>query len=179
MCFVHLVINYYIMKHLSALLILAISLQSCVTDTSSDDVNPIDIFSNYDAITLGRPTFETSVSLQEAKGITDAGKIYVINDLLFVNEKNEGFHVFDNEDPQNPTALAFITAPGATDLAIKNNVYYINQAVDLIAVTYDKLDANLVVTKRIRNVFPVKISPDGYIPDVENGAIIIDYELQN
>jgi len=158
---------------------LGISLQSCITDTSGDDINPIEILSNYDPITLDRPIFESSITLQDAKGITDAGKIYVINELLFVNEKNEGFHVFDNEDPQNPTAIAFITAPGATDLAIKNNVYYINQAVDLIAVTYDKLEANLVVTKRIRNVFPTKISPDGYIPDVEDGAIIIDYELQN
>ncbi|TVZ23192.1 hypothetical protein JM84_2110 [Dokdonia sp. Hel_I_63] len=175
----HLVINYNIMKHVCILLLVSFSLLSCVTDRSSDDIDTIDLLSNYDAITLDRPTFEASVTLENARNIINSGKIYVINDLLFVNEKNEGFHIFDNEDPQNPAALAFIKAPGATDLAIKNNVYYINQAVDLIAVTYDKLNANLVVTKRIRDVFPVKQSPDGYIPDVEDGAIIIDYELQN
>ncbi len=167
------------MKHLIILLAASIAVTSCITDNTSDDVDPIVVFSDYEAITLDRPTFEESVSLQDPKNIVDSGKIYVINSLLFVNEKNEGFHVFENEDPTNPTPLAFITAPGATDLAIKNDVYYINHAVDLIAVTYDKQTANLQVTKRIRNVFPVKVSPDGYIPNVADGDIIIDYELQD
>lgn len=167
------------MKHFIILLILGMSLQSCITDSSSDDVDPIELLTNYDAITLDRPTFENSVSLQDPKNIVDSGKIYVLNGLLFVNEKNEGFHVFDNEDPTNPTPLSYITAPGATDLAIKNDVYYINQAVDLIAVTYDKQTANLQVTKRIRDVFPPKMSPDGFIPNVGADQIIVDYELEN
>ena len=139
------------------------------------------------AVSLGADLLGFIFYKKSPRYITPAKVLKIVSSIpvttrrvgVFVNENNEGFHIFDNEDPENPAALAFIKAPGATDLAIKNNVYYINQAVDLIAVTYDKLDASLVVTKRIRNVFPVKISPDGYIPDVEDGAIIIDYELQN
>ncbi|WP_396596675.1 hypothetical protein [Dokdonia sp. R86516] len=167
------------MKHVCILLLVSFSLLSCVTDTNSDDVDTIDLLTNYDAITLDRPTFEASVTLEDARTIVNSGKIYVLNGLLFVNEKNKGFHIFDNENPSSPIALAYIKAPGATDLAIKNNVYYINQAVDLIAVTYDKQTANLQVTKRIREVFPSKISPDGFIHDIPNGEIIIDYELED
>ena len=167
------------MKHLCILLLVGMSFQSCVTDNTSDDVDPFDILTNYEAIIVDRPTFENSITLEDPKDITDSGKIYVFNGLLFVNEKNEGFHIYDNEDPTNPTAIAFIAAPGATDLAIKNDVYYINQAVDLIAVTYDKQTANLQVTKRIRDVFPPKLSPDGFLPTVADGFIIVDYQLEN
>jgi hypothetical protein len=33
--------------------------------------------------------------------------------------------------------LHFYKAPGATDLAIKGNTVYINQAVDLVTATFD------------------------------------------
>lgn len=167
------------MKHLCILLLVCITSLSCVTDRTSDDVDTVDLLTNYDAITLDRPTFEASVILEDARSIINSGKIYVFNGLLFVNEKNKGFHVFDNENPSSPVALAYIKAPGATDLAIKNEVYYINQAVDLIAVTYDKQTANLQVTKRIREVFPPKVSPDGFVHNIPDGEIIIDYELED
>lgn len=167
------------MKHLCILLLVCITSLSCVTDRTSDDVDTVDLLTNYDAITLDRPTFEASVALEDARSIINSGKIYVFNGLLFVNEKNKGFHIFDNENPSSPVALAYIKAPGATDLAIKNEVYYINQAVDLIAVTYDKQTANLQVTKRIREVFPPKVSPDGFIHDIPDGEIIVDYELED
>ena len=128
---------------------------------------------------MERATFEASVVLEEARTIVQSGKIYAFNNLLFVNEVNEGFHIFDNENPENPQSIAFIKAPGATDLAIKNDVYYVNQAVDLIAVTYNKDASELVVTKRIPNVFPEKISPDGFAFGVPADSIIIDYELSN
>ena len=167
------------MKHLCILLLVCITSLSCVTDRTSDDVDTVDLLTNYDAITLDRPTFEASVTLEDARSIINSGKIYVFNGLLFVNEKNKGFHVFDNENPSSPVALAYIKAPGATDLAIKNEVYYINQAVDLIAVTYDKQTANLQVTKRIREVFPPKVSLDGFVHNIPDGEIIIDYELED
>jgi hypothetical protein len=167
------------MKHLCILLLVCITSLSCVTDRTSDDVDTVDLLTNYDAITLDRPTFEASVTLEDARSIINSGKIYVFNGLLFVNEKNKGFHVFDNENPSSPIALAYIKAPGATDLAIKNEVYYINQAVDLIAVTYDKQTANLQVTKRIREVFPPKVSPDGFVHNIPDEEIIIDYELED
>lgn len=167
------------MKQFLLLLALTLCLQSCWPDQESTNPESVAPIETFEAITLDRPTFEDSISLEDPRSITDSGKIYVFNELLFVNEMNEGFHIFDNVDPTNPTPLAFIVAPGATDLAIKNEVYYINQAVDLIAVTYDKEAANLQVTKRIRDVFPPKLSPEGFTPFVEDGRIIIDYQPIN
>ena len=167
------------MKLFVTMILGCLLLQSCCYsgDCNDEGVDPIAVFSEYTPVILDRPTFETSVELQDSRAIAQSGKIYVLGELLFVNEVNEGFHVFDNADPTSPIPLSFIKAPGATDVAIKNNVYYINQAVDLIAVTYDKVSANLVVTKRIRDIFPVKISPDGYYPNVQEGSVVVDYNV--
>lgn len=169
------------MKRLLCIALLSLTLQGCCTDgnCNDDEGGILSIVSNYDPVIMDRATFEESVTLQETQPLFNTGKIYVISGLLFVNEKNQGFHIYDNSNPSNPRAIAFIAAPGATDLAIKNGVYFINQAVDLIAVTYTSETNVLQVTKRIRNVFPVKISPDGYIPSIADTSVITDYTLIN
>ena len=60
--------------------------------------------------------------------------------------------------------LNFIETPGATDIAIKNGVYYINQAVDLIAITYNSRSADLNVSKSDIEAFPIN---DQYLDQVE------------
>jgi hypothetical protein len=170
------------MKKILLLLVTGCILQSCIYSDDDDVIiepGIVDFGSEYEAIVLDRPTFESSVSLEESRNIVDSGKIYVLEGLLFVGEDNEGFHIYDNDDPTNPTPLGFIKAPGATDLAIKNNVYYINQAVDLIAVVYNKDESNLTVTKRIRDVFPPKITPDGFFVNTPADSIVVDFELIN
>ncbi len=168
------------MKNIFLLCFVTILVQSCCVDGScNDDVDTLSIITDYEPVFLERAAFEASVTLNETKPIINSGKIYVVEDLLFVNEKNEGFHIIDNTDPENPLPIAFINAPGATDLAIKNNIFFINQAVDLIAVSYTRESNTLIVSKRIRNVFPVMISPDGYTPNVTEDSIIINYTLRN
>jgi len=169
------------MQKLFLILLALTTLQSCCFNGDcQDDIaeEPI-ITSNYEPVILDRVTFENSVTLEEPKTIINSGKIYVIGNLLFVNEVNQGFHVLDNQDPTNPIQIAFINAPGSTDVAIKNNVFFINQAVDLIAVIYDKEAASLLVTKRVTNVFPTKQSPDGFIFNAPGDSVIVNFELIN
>lgn len=169
------------MRKLCLIILVLTILQSCCLngDCEDDRVDEPIVSSIYEPVILDRATFENSVTLQEPKTIINSGKIYVIGSLLFVNEVNEGFHVLDNQDPTNPIQIAFINAPGATDIAIKGNVYYINQAVDLVAVTYDKEAASLLVTKRITNVFPVKRAPDGFIANTPQDSVVVNFELIN
>jgi hypothetical protein len=167
---------------LFAILLIAItSLQSCCFygDCNDDDggIDIIEPTSNYTAVIMERTQFEESVTLLPPKPIVNSGKIYVIGNLLFVNEKNEGFHVFSNEDPSNPIALNFINTPGATDISIRDGVYYINQAVDLIAITYAR-SSELYVSKRIRDVFPSLRSPDGfYFYELGENEVVVNWIL--
>lgn len=160
---------------------LLLSMQSCWYTSRQDD----DVFeprtSDYRAITISRTDFESSVNLEPARAIENAGKIYIVNHLLFLNEKNEGFHIFDNSDPSNPEPINFLKVPGSTDIAIKNSVFYINQAVDLVTMEFDEGEPNSIsVTKRNPNVFPELLSPDGfYATDIPSDHIVIDWELIN
>lgn len=169
--------TYHIMLCASIVLLL----QSCIYGSRNDDDGTSPSFeSSYRAITIDRAVFEESIALMPARPIENSGKIYIINDLLFLNEKNDGFHLFANNDPSNPEIINFMSVPGSTDIAIRNNIFYINQAVDLIAVRFDSATNEVTVEKRVRNVFPELLSPDGfYATNLPENHIVIDWELIN
>ncbi|UOY05558.1 hypothetical protein L0P88_16585 [Muricauda sp. SCSIO 64092] len=133
----------------------------------------------YEPVFLDRSDFEKSVQLREPMEILNSGKIYVKDNYLFVNEVRKGFHVFDNSNPQSPIKITFIEVPGSTDLAIRENIFYINQATDLIAADFDFGTNSLTLTKRIENTFPELLSPDGfYAYDVPLNSVVVDWKLK-
>ncbi len=165
---------------LGVLLAVAVtSIQSCCFSGCPDDIEGDPSFSNslYEPIFIDRATFEESVSISASRNIEEAGKIYVFGSNLYVNEKRKGFHIFNNENPSNPVNTAFLNVLGATDVSIIDNVLYINQATDLIAVTYDSATNALEVKKRIINTFPSIVSPDGQTAfDIPENSVIIGWQ---
>ncbi len=152
-------------------------LQCCWLPSDDDTTTPI-FSTNYEPILMSRPVFESSISVLPSMPIINSGKIYVIENLLFINEVNKGFHVFNNANPQNPTPLQFINAPGATDVAIKNDVLYINQAVDLVAISVQQTTNTVSILKRIKNTFPDLASPDGFVYDpVASDDVVVGWTL--
>ncbi|TMM53210.1 hypothetical protein FEE95_19270 [Maribacter algarum] len=162
--------------------LICIALQSCCLppfDCNDDFVEPFS-GSNYEPVFLNRTDFEKSVSVKNSLAIGTSGKIYVKDNLLFINELNKGFHVYDNADPANPKAIKFLEAPGSTDLAIRRDMIYINQATDLIAVEYNSETNTANLTKRIPNTFPQLRSPDGFDAyDVPENSVVVDWKLKN
>ncbi len=160
--------------------ILCFAVQSCcpfLVDCEDDDFNAQE--SKYEPVFLKRSDFETSVSLKNAMAIGTSGKIYVKDNLLFINELNKGFHVFDNSDPANPQPIKFLAAPGSTDLAIRENMVYINQATDLIAVNYNATTNTANLVKRIPNTFPSLRSPDGFDAySIPENSVLVDWKLK-
>jgi hypothetical protein len=76
-------------------------------------------------------------------------------------------------DPKNLSELHFIKAPGATDLAIKGNTVYINQAVDLVTATFDPAKKILRLLNRNKMCFRKKASSKWFRSHT-NQQIIID-----
>lgn len=116
----------------------------------------------YEAVTMPRTDFESSTMLLASKAIEHSGKIYIKGDYLFINEPYKGFHVFNNSDPSAPINIAFLKVLGSTDLSIKDNILYINNATDLIAVKPNFDNNTIEITKRITNTFPEIIAPDNF-----------------
>ncbi len=104
------------------------------------------------------PIIETMSSLKaKVKSIapisvSNAGKLFVIGNYVFLNEKEKGIHVIDNTNPSNPINKAFIVIPGNTDLFVKGNILYANCYTDLLAI--DISNYNLInTTKSIDDIF--------------------------
>lgn len=85
--------------------------------------------------------------------IGQLGKIYAYGHYLFVNEKNKGIHVINNQDAANPSFVTFISIPGNKDIAIKGQYLYVDNITDL--VTLDISDFNDVKeVSRMTNIYP-------------------------
>jgi hypothetical protein len=81
----------------------------------------------------------------------------------------------DNTDPANPNALKFLNTPGATDLIFKGDSFYVNQAVDLVALKFNTDISAVAVTERIEDVFPQILSPDGFDANAAANEIVINW----
>ena len=162
-----------------ACIVLLLQTTSCIYWNNEGDDGP-DILPEglYTAVTMTRDLFESSTVLLPPKNIQNSGKIYVKNDYLFINEPNEGFHIYDNSDPSSPVNIAFLKVLGSSDLSIKGDVLYMNNLTDLIAVKIDFSTSDVIITKRVINTFPEMISPDYYSShDTAEDEVIIDWIL--
>lgn len=165
------------------LIIVAICCNSCIYGGRDDDFNggqPTG--SSFEPITLNRTDFKATISVSDTTAVLNAGKIYVRENILFINEKEKGFHVYDNSDASLPKNLFFVNVPLATDLAVRNNTVYVHHAVDLVALTLDVQNKTVTETSRSEQVFPPLQSPDGFPAsffNVPSNEIIIGYRLKN
>ena len=131
----------------------------------------------YKPVFMKRSDLDQSVSFQSsARDIENPGKIYYKAPYIYINERYKGIHVINNSDPQNPVKESFIVAPGCIDMAVKGNILYLDNAVDLVAFNLSSKQ----VSKRIRNVFPEPISPDNeqyYSPVDRNDFVLVGWKL--
>lgn len=107
------------MKNLALFAILAFSLlaSSCSEDHLSNVDALCPVYGTIDDL-------EKMISSTDPQPILEPGKIYVKDDYLFINETLKGIHVYDNADPSNPLAIAFISIPGNVDVAMKGDYLY-------------------------------------------------------
>lgn len=75
-----------------------------------------------------------TIAIEAAKELEKPGKIYVKDNYLFITEEKKGIHVIDNSNPARPINLSFIKVAGNGDMAIKDNMLYIDNYTDLVAL---------------------------------------------
>ena len=139
-------------------LLLALSLTGCVKDKVSR------------TYTLFKPVYErkenvlATIKSEPGKALEKPGKIYVYGHYLFVNEVNEGVHVFNYADPAKPVNQAFIRIPGNLDIAVRGNTLYADVYSDMLTIDISDLMA-AKVTHSYPNVFPERTYSSGVIAD--------------
>jgi len=108
--------------------LLATSLASCLRDTCEAEVEYI----RYDPIYVQPTAFRTEIGPEAPRELENPGKIYAYGDYLFINEPQQGIHLFDNSNPEDPVAISFIEIEGNVDLAVQNGLLYADNYVDLV-----------------------------------------------
>lgn len=112
------------------LISLSIFMTSCLKDSCEETRH----FIEFEALYAQPEEFRIDPSYSQDRKLEYPGKIYYYNNIVMINEKYEGIHLFDNSDPYNPQKLGFLNIPGNVDVAIKDNIMYADSYVDLLAI---------------------------------------------
>ena len=122
-----------ILKGSLLVLIISMSLSSCLKDQCDETRT----FIQYDPIYLSYDEIRADVSTEDAVELKKPGKLYVYQNYLFINELEEGVHVYDNSNPESPINIGFISIPGNVDIAVKDNFLYADNYMDLLTINIE------------------------------------------
>lgn len=127
----------------------------------------------------------SSVKQMPPRLLKNPGKIYLYSSYLIVVEKYKGFHLIDNTNPAAPQNISFVSVPGCVDVAVKDNIVFADNAVDLVTISIaDK--SQIYQTGRVAGVFPEMLPPDSrfipYLFTKENRpsqTVIVEWRINN
>ncbi len=131
----------------------------------------------YRPVSVNRTQLEQSIALKPVQNLVNPGKIYLYGNYILVNERYKGIHIIDNTSPKKPINIAFLSIAGNLDMAIRQNILYVDNAVDLVALDFGEiLNKKLKILSRLKNNLPSAPSPDGQINYGSNdNYIVVDW----
>jgi hypothetical protein len=134
-------------KNLLFFVLLIITLGSCLRD----ECNETRKFVQYTPVVTTPQQFRTN-DIKTFSGATlkNPGKIYFYKNYLLINEAGKGIHFFDISNPDAPKEVVFYSILGNFDMAIKDDLLYADNVIDLLQVDIKDI-LNPKITKRIEN----------------------------
>ncbi|MDB5278147.1 MAG: hypothetical protein JWR61_3102 [Ferruginibacter sp.] len=159
----------YLLQSLFAFTVITILFSSCIKDT----LKRTRTYTMYTPVYKERAVVLSSINSNASEAIDQAGKIYVKDNFIYLNEVNKGIHVIDNSNPASPQRVAFLSIPGNTDIAIKGHTLYADMYSDLVAVDITDIH-NTKITSTISNFFPGRAQFYGQATNF-NEMIVVDW----
>lgn len=114
-------------KLTAALFTLIILFNSCEDRRFRTYTANVPIYLSYEEL-------RKSIQSETPREVEQPGKIYLYEQYLFLNEFMEGVHVIDMSDLANPEPVAFIPVKGNIDMAIKDDMLYLDSYTDLVMI---------------------------------------------
>jgi len=143
------------------------------------------VLPNADPIYMSYEELRGPLIIESEKPLSKAGKIYKYQDLLFVNEPNQGIHVYDNSDPEAPEYLGFLVIPGNLDISVKDYILYADSYIDLVAIDLNNPE-DINMTHRIEGLFPynefqnIDNEESVYFSEIDKSkGVVIGFERRN
>ncbi len=160
---------------LLAILAIAITftLQNCVKDKCSQTKT----FYKYTPVYKKLDQIRQDIRMEGATELVNPGNLYYYQNYLFIAEEKKGIHIYDNSDASHPRNLAFIAIPGASNMAVRNNILYADNYIDLLAIDIsDPLNAK--INCRVNNVFKnqFQLQQDlGYLVEYTKEEVTLEF----
>lgn len=148
------------------LLILTLVLAACTKESGTIDLSYTKALAQYGNIQDVR----NQPLVASTRTISNAGKIFIDEDVLLIGEENKGIHVFDNSNPANPQMVLFLDIPFTKEFYVKDKHIYAESHYDLIKVDITDINAPFI-EDRLEYAFADPIF-DG------QGRILMGFELQ-
>ena len=148
--------------------LLGIFLSGC-----TDDCDSRLYYTYLEPVYMTTQEIRESFEFREPVELSFPGKIYLYGDYLFVNEVGKGIHIINNTDKRNPVNIGFVNIPGNYDMAVKGNILYADNYVDLLALDISNTN-DVKLVKRLEGVFN-----DHYhyeFLDQNQEAVVVAYE---
>ena len=145
---------------------------ACKKDTITNNKNT----KTYTIITpvyKSKATVLASLNGIASQAIMHAGKIYIKDNFIYLNDLNKGIHVIDNSNPSQPVQIAFLSIPGNLDIAIKGNILYADMYSDLLALDISN-PHQARITHTLENFFTGRSYVNGYNVNVD-GNIAVEW----
>ncbi len=133
------------------------------------------IYSN--PVYKSRSAVLASINGDANTAIQQAGKLYIKDNFIYVNEVNKGIHIINNSNPSKPVQVAFLSIPGNLDIAIKGNILYADMYDELLAL--DITDPHhAILTNSIKNFFTDRAFIGNYIANDSN-QVVVDWNQKD
>ncbi|MCP4442479.1 MAG: hypothetical protein GY810_26535 [Aureispira sp.] len=136
-----------------SVLIGAMSVMFLFSSCIKDKCSRVMTYTKYEPIYVSYDDVRQPIEVEGARTIKNPGKIYVYDNYIYINERDKGVHIIDNSNASNPQNIGFINIPGNLDIAVKNNVMYADNYMDLVALNLNS-PTKVQMLKRVENVFP-------------------------
>ncbi len=121
-------------------------------------------WTEYYPVLMHKADLENSVINLQPQDFVNSGKVYIYGNNIYIVELYKGIHVIDNTTPSSPEKIGFINIPGTIDVAIKDNVLFADNAVDLVSIDISNYPT-IQLLDRVNDVFPELTPPDlDFIP---------------
>ena len=140
---------------------------------SSTNTKATKTYKLYTPVYKPKATALASINANPSQDVVHAGKIYIKDNFIYLNDQNKGIHVIDNSNPSHPVQIAFLAIPGNLDIAIKGNTLYADMYSDLLALDISN-PHQARITHTLENFFTGRSYVNGFNVN-DNGNIAVDW----
>src|SRR6476620_11254892 len=144
-----------------------------ISACSKDKNGKMQTYTIYSPVYKAKSEVLASINGVSTTNIVHAGKLYIKDNFIYLNDVNKGIHIIDNSNPSHPVQVAFLAIPGNLDIAIKGNILYADMYDELLALDI-KDKHHSTITNTIKNFFTGRAYLGNFTANIED-KIAVDW----